>query len=117
MSRPYDLVIYGASGFTGAQVVESLTKYVKDEVKWAVAGRNEIKLRKVLADVSAKAGTDATFSIAALRRVPCALAAHLRTSRSIVPPPYRYSSPSNGGVSNLSPVNLRLISTGVVFNR
>ncbi len=57
MSR-YDLVIYGASGFTGAYVVECLvqSQYFRD-VQFAIAGRSETRLRKVLADVSDATGT------------------------------------------------------------
>lgn len=50
--RPYDIVIVGASGFTGRLVVE----YMADRypagapVRWAVAGRNRDKLGKVIAE-------------------------------------------------------------------
>jgi len=46
----YDLVIMGATGFTGKLVVEYLIKYygVKNEkFTWAIAGRNQKKLNKV----------------------------------------------------------------------
>ena len=57
-ARPYDLVIYGATGFTGAFIVEVLAKQQeKNEVKWAVAGRNEKRLSSMLTNVSKKIGT------------------------------------------------------------
>nr|XP_046239904.1 saccharopine dehydrogenase-like oxidoreductase [Scatophagus argus] len=51
-SRPYHLVIFGASGFTGQFVVEEVARTVnegpKGTLKWAVAGRSKQKLEKVL---------------------------------------------------------------------
>ena len=47
----YDIVIFGATGFTGQFVVEELAEVlaVPDAPKltWAVAGRNEGKLKQV----------------------------------------------------------------------
>lgn len=46
-----DLIILGATGFTGQYAVEDLIKSVDKEnagLTWAVAGRNEAKLRQVL---------------------------------------------------------------------
>ena len=50
--RQFDLVVWGASGFTGRLVVEYLAERYPpgDALRWAVAGRNEAKLKKVLAD-------------------------------------------------------------------
>ncbi|XP_056268156.1 saccharopine dehydrogenase-like oxidoreductase [Pseudoliparis swirei] len=51
-NRPYHLVIFGASGFTGQFVVEEVARTVsegpKGNLKWAVAGRSRQKLEKVL---------------------------------------------------------------------
>jgi short subunit dehydrogenase-like uncharacterized protein len=49
--RPYDIVVVGASGFTGQLVVEYLAeKYpVGAPLRWAVAGRNREKLESVIA--------------------------------------------------------------------
>ncbi len=56
-SRKYDIVIYGASGFTGAVVVEEFARSkLCDDVKWAIAGRNDSRLRKVLDDVGTRTG-------------------------------------------------------------
>ena len=43
MNREYDLIIYGASGFTGRLAVEYLDENYSD-LNWAIAGRNEGKL-------------------------------------------------------------------------
>ena len=51
--REFDVVVYGASGFTGKLVVEYLgSRYPSSaELSWAVAGRNEQKLVAVLAEL------------------------------------------------------------------
>jgi len=55
----YDLVILGASGFTGQYVVQYVFRAVKEHgITWAVAGRNETKLRSVLKSVGEKLGED-----------------------------------------------------------
>ena len=46
MNREYDLIIYGASGFTGRLAVEYLDENYSN-LKWAIAGRNEEKLVKI----------------------------------------------------------------------
>uniref|UniRef100_A0A673MFW7 Saccharopine dehydrogenase-like oxidoreductase n=1 Tax=Sinocyclocheilus rhinocerous TaxID=307959 RepID=A0A673MFW7_9TELE len=51
-SRPYHIIIFGASGFTGQFVVEEVARTAsegpKGSLKWAVAGRNRAKLEKVV---------------------------------------------------------------------
>ncbi len=48
MSKTYDLIIYGASGFTGRLVAEYISQnYNQEELKWAIAGRNQSKLKAV----------------------------------------------------------------------
>ncbi|MGW6276283.1 saccharopine dehydrogenase family protein [Kribbella sp. NPDC055071] len=51
MSRAYDVVLLGASGFTGALTAEYLAKNAPDELRWAVAGRNKQKLEGLGKDV------------------------------------------------------------------
>ncbi len=46
-NRPYDVVLYGASGFVGQQTVAYFAA-LAGAVRFAVAGRNEAKLRAVL---------------------------------------------------------------------
>jgi len=63
--RPYDVVVVGASGFTGRLVVEYLAeKYpVGAPVRWAVAGRNRQKLEKVI-DERCRSGDKPTIVVA-----------------------------------------------------
>jgi short subunit dehydrogenase-like uncharacterized protein len=51
MSRQYDVVLLGASGFTGALTAEYLAKNAPAELTWAVAGRNKAKLEGFGKDV------------------------------------------------------------------
>src|SRR4051812_958048 len=44
--RPYDIVLYGATGFTGALTAEYLAEHAGD-TRWALAGRNRGKLEAV----------------------------------------------------------------------
>ncbi|KAI8904564.1 saccharopine dehydrogenase [Powellomyces hirtus] len=45
--RPYDVIVWGATGFTGALVAEYLAKSAPQDVKFAIAGRNKEKLASV----------------------------------------------------------------------
>ena len=44
MSRPWDLIVFGATGFTGTLVANYLKEYAPDDLSWAVAGRSQEKL-------------------------------------------------------------------------
>jgi short subunit dehydrogenase-like uncharacterized protein len=45
--RKYDIVLYGASGFTGRQTVEYCRQFAPSGLRWAIAGRNQSKLEGV----------------------------------------------------------------------
>jgi short subunit dehydrogenase-like uncharacterized protein len=42
--RPYDLVLFGGTGFTGGLTAEYLAEHAPSDLKWALAGRNREKL-------------------------------------------------------------------------
>lgn len=42
--RQYDLVLYGATGYTGKLTAEYIVKHLPSEFKWAVSGRSSKKL-------------------------------------------------------------------------
>lgn len=46
--RPYEIVVYGATGFTGGLTAEYLARHAPD-ARWAVAGRNRGKLEMIRA--------------------------------------------------------------------
>ncbi|OKI65103.1 saccharopine dehydrogenase family protein [Micromonospora sp. CB01531] len=45
--RPYDLVLFGATGFTGGLTAEYLARHAPAGLRWALAGRNPGKLAAV----------------------------------------------------------------------
>lgn len=80
--RPYDLVVWGATGFTGRLVVEYLYQQygLGGELSWAAAGRDEARLRAILAEVGCPTlpvmvadsfDLDSLMALAAQTRVVC----------------------------------------------
>ena len=66
MGRDFDLIVFGASGFTGRYVALEVAKCSKAEGKsWAVAGRSSSKLKQVVADIQDELGQSVlpTFQI------------------------------------------------------
>ncbi|CAK1541230.1 unnamed protein product [Leptosia nina] len=58
MSR-LDLVIFGATGFTGKHAVMEMTRQVKKyPMSWGIAGRSQSKLEDVLKETAKKTGED-----------------------------------------------------------
>ena len=43
--RPYDIVLFGATGFVGALTAEYLATHAPEGLRWAIAGRSEEKLQ------------------------------------------------------------------------
>jgi saccharopine dehydrogenase (NAD+, L-glutamate forming) len=52
-NRDLDIVLFGATGFTGALTAEYLARRGPDDLRWALAGRSLDKLEKVRAQVGA----------------------------------------------------------------
>jgi short subunit dehydrogenase-like uncharacterized protein len=51
--RRYDVVLFGATGFTGALTARYLAKNAPSGLKWALAGRNQAKLESLRTELSA----------------------------------------------------------------
>jgi len=45
--RKYDIVVFGATGFTGKLAAEHLARTYGKSIKWAIAGRDQKKLEAV----------------------------------------------------------------------
>nr|CAH7736386.1 unnamed protein product [Callosobruchus chinensis] len=61
MEKKLDLLIFGATGFTGKHCIPYVHKLSKSDGKnlsWGIAGRSEEKLKEVLAEMSKKVGAD-----------------------------------------------------------
>src|SRR3982751_2460809 len=63
----FDLIVYGASGYTGRLVAEHLARRygVGGAVKWAMAGRSAAKLAQVRDEIGAPAETPLVLADAA----------------------------------------------------
>ncbi len=57
MARDLDVIIFGATGFTGKYTVLHAVKLLSD-LKWGIAGRSQQKLESVLKEMGKKADTD-----------------------------------------------------------
>ncbi len=43
-ARKYELVLLGATGYTGKLCAEYITNHVPTDLRWAIAGRSNLKL-------------------------------------------------------------------------
>ena len=56
--RPYELVVYGSTGYTGRLVAEYLHNEYGDDLRWAMAGRSQDKLEAVRAEMGLPESVD-----------------------------------------------------------
>ena len=49
--REYDLILFGATGYTGKLCAEHITRKLPTNLKWAVAGRSKSKLSAIVDDI------------------------------------------------------------------
>jgi len=52
IDRTYDLILFGATGFTGKLVAEYLARSAPKDLRWAIAGRSKDKLEVVRRDLA-----------------------------------------------------------------
>jgi len=45
--RPYEIVLLGATGYTGNLTAEYIQEHVATDLRWAIAGRNSKKLHAI----------------------------------------------------------------------
>ena len=50
--RHYELILLGASGYTGKLVAEWISTHLPEDLKWAIAGRNAKKLQGVVDELT-----------------------------------------------------------------
>ena len=60
--REFDLVLWGATGFTGRLAAEQLLRRVgvEGDVRWALGGRNRDKLERLRTEIGDETGVDAS---------------------------------------------------------
>ncbi|MEU6223472.1 saccharopine dehydrogenase NADP-binding domain-containing protein [Streptomyces sp. NPDC047042] len=47
LERPYDIVLFGATGFVGALTADHLAAHAPEGLRWAIAGRNPDRLERL----------------------------------------------------------------------
>lgn len=52
-TRQYDLVVLGATGYTGKYACEHIVTHFPTDLKWAIAGRSVPKLQAVVSELKA----------------------------------------------------------------
>jgi short subunit dehydrogenase-like uncharacterized protein len=57
MTKEFDIVVHGATGFTGRLIAEYLLTRSDSGLKWAMGGRSMEKLQAVRAEIDAPAST------------------------------------------------------------
>lgn len=80
-NREFDVVIYGATGFTGRLVAEYLSREYGKTVAWAMAGRSEDKLKAVRDEIGAPADTPLVVADAS---DPASLKAMAECARAVI---------------------------------
>ncbi|WP_155055857.1 saccharopine dehydrogenase family protein [Streptomyces blattellae] len=86
--RPYDIVLYGATGFVGALTAEYLDAHAPEGLRWAIAGRSHAKLERLRQRLTGEVGVVRAdgSDAAALRE----LAGHARVVATTVGPYVTY---------------------------
>src|SRR6266851_7978975 len=82
-SSKFDIIIYGATGFTGQLVAEYLAAHYRgdSDLKWAMAGRSKDKLASVRDAIGAAADTPLIVADAS---DPTSLKAMVEQTRSVI---------------------------------
>jgi short subunit dehydrogenase-like uncharacterized protein len=95
MDKPFDIVVFGATGFTGRLVAEYLNaRYgAAGSVAWAIAGRNRDKLAQVRDEIGAPASLPLVEAEASTPTSMAALARQARVVISTVGPYQRHGEP------------------------
>ncbi len=94
--RDLDLVLYGATGFTGRLVADYLSAAGPADLRWAIAGRSADKLAAIQAELAAAAPDRSVEVILADSGDPQSLAAMVSRARVVcttVGPYLRYGLP------------------------
>lgn len=90
--REFDIIVYGASGFTGRLVAEYMHNQYGRSVNWAMAGRSEEKLAQVRDEMGIDAATPLVAANADKQDELAAMAARTKVMITTVGPYQLYGS-------------------------
>ncbi|OKL57926.1 hypothetical protein UA08_06645 [Talaromyces atroroseus] len=96
MSKEFDLILLGPTGYTGAFVAEHICKSFPTTLKWAVAGRSASKIQSVLEQLKTLGLDRADPDVLTVQLTPDELDALAKRTRLIVNcvgPYHLYSTP------------------------
>ncbi|MGW5211787.1 saccharopine dehydrogenase family protein [Streptomyces sp. NPDC004051] len=91
--RPYDIVLFGATGFVGTLTAEYLAAHAPSGLRWAIAGRSPEKLERLREQLERPSGTPGIGVLRADVSDPAslrALAEHARVVATTVGPYVAY---------------------------
>ena len=91
--REFDVIVFGATGFTGKLVAEYLAATYADGLKWAMAGRSEEKLRAVAKEIGVPAGVELIIADSADPQSLAAMAGRTKVVLTTVGPYQLYGTP------------------------
>ena len=102
-SSKFDIIVYGATGFTGQLVAEYLAAHYKDDgnLKWAMAGRSREKLVSVRDAIGAPAETPLIVADASDAASLQAMIDQTKSIVTTVGPYLLYGNGTGGGVRRL----------------
>jgi short subunit dehydrogenase-like uncharacterized protein len=84
-SRPYDIVLFGATGFTGGLTADYLAAHLPADARWAIAGRDQARLERVRARLAeGPAGDRGVQLLAADATDPASLRAIAESARVVI---------------------------------
>jgi short subunit dehydrogenase-like uncharacterized protein len=92
-SREFDVIVYGATGYTGRLVADYLAKNYQGDLKWAMAGRSADKLAAVRDEIGAPADTPLVVANADDAASIAAMAGRTRVVLTTVGPYQLYGEP------------------------
>lgn len=95
--RQYDIVLLGATGYTGKLTAEYITSSLPTNIKWAVAGRSQSKLQSLVGELKSLNSSRATPDIITVANLTApemtTLAKKTKVLLNTVGPYYLYSTP------------------------
>jgi len=92
-TREFDVIIYGATGYTGRLVAEYLSQNYTGDLRWAMAGRSAEKLAAVRDEIGASADTPLVVADADDAESVAAMVARAKCVATTVGPYQLYGEP------------------------